>query len=347
MVRTGINSLDKNVNIEAGDLVVIASRPGAGKSSFAISILCQAAIYDQKPVAIFNLEINRKKVAKKILGRVLSFTGDEITQWEWVNFKEELLPKLIEASIYIDDTYTLTLEELLEKARKLKQERNISLIIIDYIQLMLDYQNKSEEIAITLKKLAKELNISIILVSQLSREVDKREDKRPILSDFSLFNIVTKVADKIIFLYRDNYYDDKSKNDITEIIIAKNDKGGMNGALGTVHVDSLIENEVDKETIEEKEQSLDELLPDVLEFVVTTNQVSISYVQRKFRIGYTHTYFILEQLERLNIISKPAEDRTRKILLKKKDLDRVLEEVRLKIKEESMQNMTSEFEEKK
>lgn len=219
-IPTGIAELDKYTSgLQAGDLIIIAARPSMGKTSLAISnIALHAAVQHGKGVAIFSLEMSKMQLAELLLcahARVNSWAlrrgvaGDR----DWSNIGRALtdLPK---APIFIDDTPGIPILELRSKARRLKSQHDIDLIIVDYMQLAsagMGYtgDNRHQEISLiarSLKSLARELNVPVVSLSQLSRRVEQREDKRPILSDLAESGSIEAEADLVCFLYREDYY---------------------------------------------------------------------------------------------------------------------------------------------
>ena len=247
-IPSGFSDLD---NLTAGwqtsDLIIIAARPGMGKTAFVLSLIRNAAIKYNIPVAIFSLEMSSLQLVARMISAEAELESEKIRkgtlldyEWEQLVHKTKLLGQ---APIFIDDTPALSLFELRTKCRRLKSQHDIKMVVIDYLQLLVPDSNKTnnreQEIALisrSLKSLAKELNIPIITPSQLSRAVETRGgDKRPVLSDLRESGAIEQDADIVMFLYRPEYYgltEDESGNDTkgnTEIIIAKH----RNGPLGT------------------------------------------------------------------------------------------------------------------
>ncbi len=235
-MKTGFRDLDELVNLDEPKLIVIGARPAVGKSAFAINIATNVAIKDKKEVAIFNLELSKEQVRNRIICSEALVDSNEIRTGFLRDDKEKRLASAIEsisnAPIYIDDTACISIIEICDKCRKLKLEKDVGLIVIDYLQLIqgdksLKREQEISRISLSLKNLAKELNIPIIILSQLSRNVEEREDKRPKLSDFEYSSFaMVQDADVVIFLYRDDYYYiDSERKNVADIIVAKN-RGG-------------------------------------------------------------------------------------------------------------------------
>ncbi len=236
-LSTGFTELNKRTGgFHGGELILIAGRPGMGKSSFAVNIAEHVSIYDKKTVAIFNLEMPKEQIVNRIIcsqamvnsGKMR--TGD-ISGEDWEKIGS-VVDKVATAPIYIDDTASITVSEIRAKCRRLKQTKNLELIVIDYLQLMQssgradNRQQEISEISRSLKILAKELNIPVIALSQLSRASESRSDKRPMLSDLRESGAIEQDADMVMFLYRDDYYNkDTDEKNLAECIIAKNRSG--------------------------------------------------------------------------------------------------------------------------
>ena len=213
-----------------------------GKSAFAINIATNVAVKSKVPVAIFNLEMAKEQVANRILSSEAMVDSNKIRTGQledddWTKLATTL-GMLSEAPIYIDDTAGISIMEIRAKCRKLKLEKNIGLVVIDYLQLVQPTGRKNgtreqeiSEISRSLKILAKELDIPVIALAQLSRSVEKREDKRPMLSDLRESGSIEQDADIVMFIHRDDYYNDESeRKNIAEIILAKH----RAGSTGTV-----------------------------------------------------------------------------------------------------------------
>ena len=240
---TGFADLDlRTSGLHDSDLVIVAARPAMGKSAFAINIATNVALQAGKGVAIFNLEMSKEQVGNRILCSEAMVDSNKIRTGQvedddWVKLASAIGP-LSEAEIYIDDTPGISVMEIRAKCRKLKIEKDIGLVVIDYLQLIQGSGNRNSsreqeisEISRSLKILAKELNIPVIALSQLSRGVEKRDDKRPMLSDLRESGAIEQDADIVIFLYRDDYYnEDSEKKNVAEVILAKH-RGGSTGTV--------------------------------------------------------------------------------------------------------------------
>ena len=242
-VETGFNDLDfKTSGFHKSDLIIIAARPAMGKSAFAINIATHAAVNNNVPVVIFNLEMSKEQVANRILCSEAMVDSNKIRTGkiddnEWIKLANAS-GRLAEAPIYIDDTPGISIMEIRARCRKLKLEKDIGLVVIDYLQLVQGSGKKNSsreqeisEISRSLKILAKELDIPVIALSQLSRGAEKRDDKRPMLSDLRESGAIEQDADIVMFLYRDDYYnEDSEKKNIAEVILAKH-RGGSTGTV--------------------------------------------------------------------------------------------------------------------
>ncbi|MBI2257307.1 MAG: replicative DNA helicase [Flavobacteriia bacterium] len=251
-IPTGFEKLDKITSgWQRSDLIVLAARPGMGKTAFVLSMARNSAVDFNYPVAIFSLEMSSVQLVKRLISGETRIDSERLrkgdislSEMEFLRIKAQ---KLSAAPIYIDDTPGLSVSELRTKARKLKAKHGVELIIIDYLQLMStgDKQNSGnrvQEISIitrTIKEVAKELNVPIIALSQLSRSVETRGgDKKPLLSDLRESGSIEQDADIVSFIYRPDYYglhkssDNEDNHNIGEIIIAKH----RNGSLATVRL---------------------------------------------------------------------------------------------------------------
>jgi len=236
-VDTGFDELNyRTGGFHGGELILIAGRPGMGKSSFAVNIAETVAITNSNPVAIFNLEMPKTQIVQRILcsqayidsQKILSgrFEGED-----WARLGKTL-DKIAEAPLYIDDSSSITVSEIHAKCQRLKQTHGLSMVVIDYLQLMQDdSRTESRQVEISaisraLKIMAKELDVPVLALSQLSRANESRKDKRPMLSDIRESGAIEQDSDMVMFIYRDDYYnpDSKDKN-MAEIIIAKHRKG--------------------------------------------------------------------------------------------------------------------------
>ena len=236
-LSTGFNELNRRTGgFHGGELILIAGRPGMGKSSFAVNIAEHVSIVDKKAVAIFNLEMPKEQIVNRILCSQALVnsnkirTGDmEPDDWRKIG---EVVNKVEVAPMYIDDTASITVSQIRAKCRRLKQTKGLSLVVIDYLQLMQSSgrtdsrQQEIAEISRSLKILAKELDIPVIALSQLSRASESRSDKRPMLSDLRESGAIEQDADMVMFLYRDDYYNKETEDkNLAECIVAKNRSG--------------------------------------------------------------------------------------------------------------------------
>ncbi len=244
-IRSGFIDLDRRTSgLNNSDLILVAARPAMGKSAFAINIATNVAMRANVPVVIFNLEMSKEQVANRILCSEAMVDSNKIKTGQmedsdWEKLASTLGP-LSAAEIYIDDTPGISIMEIRAKARKLKLEKDIGLIVIDYLQLIQGTGKKGasreqeiSEISRSLKILAKELNIPVIALSQLSRASEQRKDHRPMLSDLRESGAIEQDADIVMFIYRDDYYnEDSPKKGVAEIILAKH----RGGSIGTIEL---------------------------------------------------------------------------------------------------------------
>ncbi|MDA7415677.1 replicative DNA helicase [Xenophilus arseniciresistens] len=244
-VRTGFYEFDKMTSgLQPGDMIVLAARPSMGKTSLAINIAEHVALEEGLPVAVFSMEMGAAQLAVRIVGSIGRIdqghlrTG-KLTDEEWPRLTEAI-EKLRTISLHIDETPGLTSSELRANSRRLaRQYGRLGLIVVDYLQLMSTSSSMSDENRATavgeisrgLKMLAKELKCPVIALSQLSRGVESRTDKRPMMSDLRESGAIEQDADLIMFIYRDDYYNKDSKEPgVAEVIIAKH----RNGPTGSV-----------------------------------------------------------------------------------------------------------------
>lgn len=244
-IPTGYRDLDQITSgFQRNDLIIIAARPSMGKTAFALNIAQNVAVHTDENVAIFSLEMG----ADQLVSRMLCAEGNidaqrlrtgHMESEDW-NKLTMAMGSLSNAGIYIDDTPGIRVSEIRSKCRRLKQEHGLGMILIDYLQLIQGSANSKEnrqqevsEISRSLKGLARELNVPLIALSQLSRGVESRQDKRPMMSDLRESGSIEQDADIVGFLYRDDYYDQESENqNIIEIIISKQ----RNGPVGNVEL---------------------------------------------------------------------------------------------------------------
>ena len=239
-LATGFVDLDKKLaGLQPANLVVIAARPAMGKSSLATGIAINAALLNE-PVALFSLEMSKEEIVQRILssvGKVDSMklrSGQLGPLWQRV---VDAAGKMYKAPIYIDDSPVVTVTDIRAKCRRLKRKTGLSLVVVDYLQLMqaTNRENRQQEISeITrnLKNLARELEVPIIAVSQLNRSLESREDKRPRLADLRESGAIEQDADVVMFIYRHEYYhpEDQDKRGIAEVIVAKH-RAGSTGPI--------------------------------------------------------------------------------------------------------------------
>ncbi|UOY91356.1 replicative DNA helicase [Ectobacillus sp. JY-23] len=244
-IPTGFTELDKmTAGFQRNDLIIVAARPSVGKTAFSLNIAQNVATKTDENVAIFSLEMGADQLVMRMLcaeGNINAQrlrTGD-LTPEDWGKLTMAM-GSLSNAGIYIDDTPGIRVGEIRAKCRRLKQESGLGMILIDYLQLIQgngkggeNRQQEVSEISRSLKALARELQVPVIALSQLSRGVESRQDKRPMMSDIRESGSIEQDADIVAFLYRDDYYDKETeKKDIIEIIIAKQ----RNGPVGTVEL---------------------------------------------------------------------------------------------------------------
>ncbi|TJY42019.1 replicative DNA helicase [Cohnella pontilimi] len=244
-IPSGFPDLDKMTSgFQRSDLIIVAARPSVGKTAFALNIAQNVAVRANETVAIFSLEMSASQLVQRMIcaeanvdaGRMRTgfLEGDD---WEKLSMA---IGSLSEAQVYIDDTPGITVADIRAKCRRLKKEKGLGMILIDYLQLISgrgkageNRQQEVSEISRTLKQIARELEVPVIALSQLSRGVEQRQDKRPMMSDLRESGSIEQDADIVAFLYRDDYYDKETeKKNIIEIIIAKQ----RNGPVGTVEL---------------------------------------------------------------------------------------------------------------
>ena len=241
-ISTGFKDLDdQTAGLQPSDLVLIAARPSMGKTAFALNIAQHVAFEEDMCVAIFSLEMSKEQLVNRLFALETKIdatklrTGDlNSEQWDGLIDGATRIGK---SKLIIDDTGSISVAELRSKCRKYKQENDLKLVIIDYLQLMSSSgrsesrQQEISDISRSLKTLARELNVPIVALSQLNRGVEQRDDKRPMLSDLRDSGAIEQDADVVMFLYRDDYYHkDTTEKNISEIIIAKQ----RNGPVGTI-----------------------------------------------------------------------------------------------------------------
>ena len=229
-ITTGFADLNKKINgLQRTDLILLAARPAMGKTAFSLNLVQNAALKGDASVAVFSLEMSKEQLVQRMLS---AQSNVELSKIKTGNLGESDWPRIIdgmavlsEANIFIDDTPGIKISEIRSKCRRLKIEKGLDLILIDYLQLMEGEgknENRQQEIAKisrSLKILAKELDCPVVALSQLSRSPELRKDHRPILSDLRESGSIEQDADIVMFLYRDEYYhDDSEKKNIGEVI---------------------------------------------------------------------------------------------------------------------------------
>ncbi|HZG15687.1 MAG TPA: replicative DNA helicase [Candidatus Bathyarchaeia archaeon] len=248
-IPSGYVDLDKmTAGFQRSDLIILAARPSVGKTAFALNVAQNVAARAGETVAIFSLEMS----ASQLVQRMICAEGNldaskmrsgwlEEDDWQKLTMAIGTLAK---APIYIDDSPGVTVQDIRAKCRRLQAERGLGMILIDYLQLIHgrgkgdNRQQEVSEISRTLKGIARELNVPVIALSQLSRSVEQRQDKRPMMSDIRESGSIEQDADIVAFLYRDDYYDKQTENkNVIEVIIAKQ----RNGPTGTVELAFLKE----------------------------------------------------------------------------------------------------------
>lgn len=243
-IPSGFLDLDKMTSgFQGGDLIILAARPSVGKTAFALNVAQNVGVREKKNVAVFSLEMGAAQLVQRMICAEANVDANRLRtgfmegdDWEKMTMA---ISALAEANIFIDDSPALNVNEIRAKCRKLKKEKGLDVILIDYLQLISGHgrrENRQQEvshISRSLKQLARELGVPIIALSQLSRGVEQRQDKRPMMSDLRESGSIEQDADIVAFLYRDDYYDKESeKKNIIEIIIAKQ----RNGPVGTVEL---------------------------------------------------------------------------------------------------------------
>jgi replicative DNA helicase len=234
---TGFVELNKRCGgFHGGELIIIAGRPGMGKSTFAVNIAEHMSIRNGQTIAIFNLEMPKEQIVNRIIcsqalvnnGKLRNGTM-EMDDWEKIC---DIADTIAKAPLYIDDTASITVSQIRAKCRRLKQTKDLKMVIIDYLQLMQgsgrsdNRQQEISEISRSLKVLAKELDIPVVALSQLKRESETQKGKRPILSDLRESGAIEQDADMVMFMFRNYYYSkDPEEKDLAECIIAKNRNG--------------------------------------------------------------------------------------------------------------------------
>ena len=243
---TGFTDFDKMTSgLQPSDLIIVAARPSMGKSSLVLNIAEHVALKGGKSVAFFSLEMSKEQLVQRLLCSEAGIDASrlrigQLQESEWPNLVSAA-DKLSSAKIMMDDTPGMTALEMRSKARRWKNENGLDLIIVDYLQLMQgsskrasdNRQQEMSDISRSLKGLARELNVPVIALSQLSRSVEQRTSKRPMLSDLRESGALEQDADIVCFIYRDDYYNpDTEQKNVAELIVAKH----RNGPVGTVQL---------------------------------------------------------------------------------------------------------------
>jgi replicative DNA helicase len=243
-VPTGFIDLDRMLSgLQPSDLLIIAGRPGQGKTGFLLSVAKNAALTHKKHVAIFSLEMSNEQVVQRLIAQETGIDSQRLrtgrlTEEEWPLFTHAI-EVFSDAKIFLDDTPAITPLQLRTKCRRLHMEYGLDLVIVDYLQLMggdVRTENRVQEVSYisrNLKVLARELNVPVLAAAQLSRAVEQRTDKRPVLSDLRESGSLEQDADIVMFIYRpDQYEKDTAKQNVAEIIVAKH----RNGPVGSVEL---------------------------------------------------------------------------------------------------------------
>lgn len=244
-IPSGFADLDRMTSgFQRSDLIIVAARPSVGKTAFALNIAQNVGVRAKETVAIFSLEMSAAQLVQRIICAEANVDATRMRTGHLENEDWEKLTMAIgtlsDAQIYIDDSPAITVADIRSRCRRLKRERGLGMVLIDYLQLIHgrgkpgeNRQQEVSEISRTLKQIARELDVPVIALSQLSRGVEQRQDKRPMMSDLRESGSIEQDADIVAFLYRDDYYDKESeKKNIIEIIIAKQ----RNGPVGTVEL---------------------------------------------------------------------------------------------------------------
>jgi len=244
-LTTGFNDLDHKLNgFHPSDLILVAARPAMGKSAFALNLAQNAALKGNASVAIFSLEMSKEQLILRMLASesmvdLSNIQSGRLNDEEWQRIAQAMVP-MSQAKIHFDDSAGISVTEMRSKARRLKMEKGLDLVLIDYLQLMQGEarsENRQQEISNisrNLKIMAKELDCPVIALSQLSRAPEQRADHRPILSDLRESGAIEQDADVVMFLYREAYYDEESeKQNMAEVILSKH-RHGETGSIDMI-----------------------------------------------------------------------------------------------------------------
>ncbi|MEG0469353.1 replicative DNA helicase [Amedibacillus sp. YH-ame10] len=249
-IKTGYNDLDRITNgFQRGDLIILAARPAMGKTAFALNLALNASFYNPGAIAIFSLEMPAEALMKRILSAKSSVQSNKLRSGNIddneFNKLNESANELMATKLFVDDSSNIKISEVFSKCRKLRSEHGLDLVVIDYLQLISgsgkgggdNRQQEISEISRSLKGLAREMECPVIALSQLSRSVESRPDKHPMLSDLRESGAIEQDADIVMFLYRDEYYNkeetpEENATDKTDVDIAKH----RNGATGRIEL---------------------------------------------------------------------------------------------------------------
>ncbi len=243
-VSTGFNDLDEmTAGLQRGDLIIVAGRPSMGKTTLAVNIAENAALGSNTPVAIFSMEMSAEQLTFRMIGSIgrvnqANLRRGKLTAEDWTRI-DSTVSMMSNAPIFIDDSPGLTPTEVRARARRLKREHGVGLIVVDYLQLMQvagTTENRAteiSEISRSLKALAKELDVPVLALSQLNRSVEQRTDKKPVMSDLRESGAIEQDADLIMFIFREEAYDpETTRRGIADIIIGKQ----RNGPVGEIYL---------------------------------------------------------------------------------------------------------------
>ena len=248
-IKTGYTDLDNMTNgFQRGDLIILAARPAMGKTAFALNLALNASFYNPGAIAIFSLEMPAEALMKRILSAKSAVESSKLRSGyisdEEFNKLNEAANELMATKLFVDDSSNVKISEVFSKCRKLKSEHGLDMVVVDYLQLISgsgrgsdNRQQEISEISRSLKSLAREMECPVIALSQLSRSVETRPDKHPMLSDLRESGAIEQDADIVMFLYRDEYYNkehvgEENPTDKTDVDIAKH----RNGATGRVEL---------------------------------------------------------------------------------------------------------------
>lgn len=248
-IKTGYTDLDNMTNgFQRGDLIILAARPAMGKTAFALNLALNASFYNPGAIAIFSLEMPAEALMKRILSAKSAVESSKLRSGfisdEEFNKLNEAANELMATKLFVDDSSNVKISEVFSKCRKLKSEHGLDMVVVDYLQLISgsgrgsdNRQQEISEISRSLKSLAREMECPVIALSQLSRSVETRPDKHPMLSDLRESGAIEQDADIVMFLYRDEYYnkehdEEENPTDKTDVDIAKH----RNGATGRVEL---------------------------------------------------------------------------------------------------------------